>query len=792
VLIPSKIDFNLSAYSGNISKVDNRHISNAVLKFGYNKLFFTNFTDSSSSPVFNMNFSNKKLLFDSVVKIGFDEKRKLIDDYYLSELQMADAEELLGKIDYKDVDMAVVYDIRLMDVEKIVNILFQKDFPAKLYLSSFDPINYIDKFNKLSSETIKARNELNKNLAVLDKLLYEKGVDFLKKNDLKNAVLYFNKTVDYNKYYAPAHYQLARLLFRKDSIYRSAEIITGVFKEMNPDPETYKNLILLSDSLMKSFMINGNYFLKTEKYNEAVECFENLIKFCSSSSGLKCSDEAYKNLSLARFGIFKSYLDVSKRAIDGNRLNLAEVYVLEAKAFQKKHSSDIINDEEADAMMFRLAKAYVLLGDSSLKRRKFEKAQDYYAKAIMLCDSNFNENYKCPEEISYKISLAKNGLFEEIVRNAYQAFKEKNISRAEAFLVSAEEYRTANPKDIIRNTGFDSVMFRVKTYRYLEFVKEAKYLSVFASYDEMISRMKLAKELELKYKIKPSSLMDSLIAVYAKPYLYGRIKSIFPLVNDKKLDSAKLLCDMRSADIKELLLNNDTSLNNKITELRSFINHTECTVSMNRFNDSYKQAIEMANLNEYIYSSAFADTAMNIALMHPDCSIDTADIASIKQTNKKPAFYQSMIIVSNNNYFRNNFDSSLFYYFKAEKYFITEKISNTGLKHKLVEDFVIDKDNEKFTFFAVNYMADSSFCDKSFYLLKSLEKKSYLSVQLKSEQQKLGRVSAIHDKRLLPTSKAAANLKARTGKDKWFKYYKNAYYKAWHKNRFYYVIFTIF
>ena len=791
-LIPSKIGFDLSAYRGNISKVDNKHIIYSELKYGYNKLFSANFTDSAANPVFNMNIDSVKVIYDSVIKTCFDNKRKLIDDYYLSELQMADAEILLGKIDYKDVDMAVVFDIRLIDVEKIVNMLFQRDFPSKLFLSDFDPINYIDKFNKLSSETIKARDELNKNLAVLDKLLYEKGVDFLKKNDLKNAVLYFNKTIDYNKYYAPAHYQLARLLYRNDSIYKAAETINRIFKEMNPDPETYKSLILLSDSLMRSFNTNGQYFLKTEKYNDAVECFENLIKFCSSSTNLKCPDDANKKLSQARFGIYKSYLDVSKRAIDGNRLNLAEVYVLEAMAFQKKHSTDIINDEEADAMMFRLAKAYIVLGDSSLKFRKYEKAQDYYLKAIVLCDSNYNENYKCPDEINYKISLAKKGVFEELVKNAYKSFKDKNINSAEQFLKNAENYRNENLKDITNNAGFDSVIFRIKTFRYNELVKEAKYLSVFASYNEMILRMKSAKELEIKYKIKTSLLMDSLVSLYAKPYLLGKIKSIFLLVNDRKLDSAKIQYENRLTDINELALNNDTSISNRLNELKNYITLTECSESIYRFNDSYKQAIEMANINDYIYSQVFADTAISIAIHHHDCNIDTSDISSLKLNNKKPVNYQKLLILANNYYFRGDYDSSLFYYKKAENYFITEKINNSGLRHKPLENFVIDKGNDKFIFYAVDYLADSIYFEKSLSLLKDLEKKSYQNTQLKIEQQKLGRITALTDKKLLPESKASENIKVRIGKSKWFKYYKNAYYKAWHNNRFYYYIFTIF
>jgi tetratricopeptide (TPR) repeat protein len=790
VLIPSKLDLILSVFSGNLPKLDNKHIANAPMKFGYNKIFTAQFIDSTVIPAFSINISNKKVIYDTVSTGSFVRKRKLIDDYYLSELQMADATKLLEKIDYKDVDMAIVYDIRLMDVEKIVNQLFQKDFPARLFLANYDPINYIDKFNKLSTETIKARNELNKNLSILDKLLYEKGLDFLKKNDIKNAVLYFNKTIDYNKYYAPAHYQLARMLYRKDSIYHSSEIIMDIFTNMNPDPETYKNLILLSDSLMKSFMVNGAYYLKTEKYNEAVECYETLIKFCSSTSGLKCADESYKSLSLARFGIFKSYLDVSKRAIDGNRLNLAEVYVLEAKAFQKKYSRDIINDEEADVMMARLAKAYITLGDSSLNRKKYEKALDYYGKAISLCDSN--DNIKCPEDINYKISRSKNGLFEEMVKLAYIQYKNKNINRAEVIMAEADDFKKTNPKDITRNAGYDSVMYKIKYLRYHEIVKESRYLSVFASYNEMIERMKLAKELEKTFRIPSSRLMDSLIDIYAKPFIQKSIKNIYPLVNAGKTDSAKVLAAIQENNIKELLLAGDTSLTNKITDVKYYIIHVECTSSMSYFNEAFQRAIELANTNDFIYSVVYADSALSIAKKHIDCAIDTSDIFSLKERHKKPVVYQKLLVLANNNYFRSKFDSSLYYYLKAEKYFNTERIVNSGLKHISVENFILNKNNEKFIFFGINYLADSIYCDKSLFLLKEMEKKSFQNLLLKDEQQKLGRNTAIQDKKVQPANKARQNFKTRIGKDKWFKYYKNAYYKAWYNNRFYYVFFMIF
>jgi hypothetical protein len=264
------------------------------------------------------------------------------------------------------------------------------------------------------------------------------------------------------------------------------------------------------------------------------------------------------------------------------------------------------------------------------------------------------------------------------------------------------------------------------------------------------------------------------------------------LVNAGKTDSAKVLAAIQENNIKELLLAGDTSLTNKITDVKYYIIHVECTSSMSYFNEAFQRAIELANTNDFIYSVVYADSALSIAKKHIDCAIDTSDIFSLKERHKKPVVYQKLLVLANNNYFRSKFDSSLYYYLKAEKYFNTERIVNSGLKHISVENFILNKNNEKFIFFGINYLADSIYCDKSLFLLKEMEKKSFQNLLLKDEQQKLGRNTAIQDKKVQPANKARQNFKTRIGKDKWFKYYKNAYYKAWYNNRFYYVFFMIF
>ena len=359
VLFPNAIHMKVSLYDKYKKEINVFNIDSHSLHWGYNKLAFYSFTDTIRQPSFTVTVDNRAVFFDSNAVAAFNDKLLRIDEYYQSKAVIARGNQKLDAFDFKNIDMILVYDIMLDEIEQNLEILYQRDFPGTLSLSGHDPIGYIDMFNAYSERCRSVRAQEDACLATLDKIYYDQGKKYLDLGQVSKAMLYFSRSCNYNPMYVPSYYERAKILYFHDSVNEAADIMQSVLTTMNPGPAMADSVILFSEKVFHTLQQQGMDYLKLEKFNESLAVIERAIRFCEGSPGINCGEQIYKDYASSKFGIYQSYLSVAEKAIQNARYELAEVYIIEARKYQRQNAKEIIGAAAADAVTSKLARAMV-------------------------------------------------------------------------------------------------------------------------------------------------------------------------------------------------------------------------------------------------------------------------------------------------------------------------------------------------------------------------------------------------------------------------------------------------
>ncbi len=776
VLIPSTCSFNFQVYGSQSTPISSQTIAEAPLKPGYNKLADYTFADTSKAKKFSIVLDNLKFNYDTTAKSRFSKRLKLIDDYFSSETLLNQYMSQLKTIDFSNTDMIIVYDIRLKDLEKASDELYKLDFPGKLHLVSHDPIHFIDRYDNFSDTLILIRNQMNGKLSSLDKIYFDKGMGELQHKETDKAQLYFKKSILFNPAYAPSHLELAKIQYRRDSLLAASDKIAYILQKLNPEPAVQKQVLLYADTVYTKMVAEGNEDVRTEKFNEAVELFEQCTKFCSGLPGYTCNEDHTRGLASAKFGIYQSYLTVSQQALDNGKLEIAEIYITAAQSYQKTNFKEIISDAEAKLKFEKLIKAYIAKADTLSSRQKFDKALMFLGKAQNIGKNN---DIALPEKFSKSITKAKNGIYKEKLKISAQELKLGDADEAEKVLNDAVKYQCDNSETVNILSTADSILLKIKAAQYKNYITDAMPDLAIQNYKMALNGFDNAKKLERVFLFKPYPALDSLIRSAAKPVVEQQIDRAKSLLALNLVDSAKALV----VKIKNLqnshLLAGDTLLNHSFDNLSALIYKARCTNAHNSFDSACIQANIAANLQNYLKASELYSAAIKISEKYPDCSIDASAAITDKKANKPATDYQLMLQKADLALEQLNYPEYFFFYYEAEVFFANNAVKNFGLVHHLLVDMVGVSSNPAFVSVAFDFFISKNRPDDALVCLKTLKKMQYPVEKTKGLQQQLGIKLALRDFAYNKSLSPAMMVVSYTAADKWFRDLKNAYNTTW-------------
>ncbi len=778
LLLPNELSFKIVVSSGDNQNIASQEFTNLIINKESGNLLQFNFTDSLSNQNYKLELLDLKPDYTEAAKQNFDKKVELIDNYFLTDMAIGKGFEKLQMINPQNVDMIPLYDSQLKDVEKIVKDIKAGNFDKQLDLKSYDPINYTKNIDSLENKTIETRTTLNQFLVSLDNVYYNKGNEYLEIDSTKLAVVYFDKSLKVNPFFTPSYYKKAKIHLNNGELNSAADIVTNVLNNMKPDHQTHTSLLQLAENIYNTYVSKGEELNQKEKFNESIELLTYGRKFCSTTTGIVCTDEIHKGIARGHYGLYSSYLRVAQRALNAEKLEMAESYINEAKKYQQQNSEDIINDSEVNTMFTQLMNSYVNLGKSENTSKNYENALRYFENALNLCNSS--EFIECSYDLTYGVATSKKGIYDILISKATERNRLNDPYNAEKYMKEAEEYQKAN-SDIITSFGTDTIKGKIKYQLYKEYIIYGEQSIGYRNFQYAFDQLKKAKELEQEYVFQRNPKLDTLLSIAAKPVIINNLKTGRLKAWGNDIEASRKIYNQALEDQKTYNIENDAEINSAMSELKDKIFDQECINVQLDCDNNYRKAIQNANMLDFITADEFLKKAISIAEENKSCQVILTSVESLKSKYVTAVAYQKLLNESNDALAAENFSETILNFEKAEKYYDDFNIQEFRLAKPSLFQFVLTQNNNSFSAWCADYFIKKNELSNSLTLLKTLKKRNYPIGDSKNIQEKLASKLALIDKKDNPDSNPKGNIVGYVGIDKWFKYFKAAYLKSWKK-----------
>jgi hypothetical protein len=163
--------------------------------------------------------------------------------------------------------------------------------------------------------------------------------------------------------------------------------------------------------------------------------------------------------------MYNGYLTIARRALETNKPSLAENYTNEAWKYQQLNKTEIITPSEAFNLYHKIALSFMKNGHENISQKRYLQALNDFSAAQRIC--NINTDIPRPEKLSQLINEAHKGVYENIVVQAYQNYRQGNLIEAEQKVVEALAYQNQNPDAITSSIGTDTLMARIRYQTYM-------------------------------------------------------------------------------------------------------------------------------------------------------------------------------------------------------------------------------------------------------------------------------------------------------------------------------------
>lgn len=722
ILIPNETNVSLI-----ISEKDGSHVHNLKLnaiEIASDKTFNSSilFTDSLLLNNPKLAFSDIQFSYNDSNLTRFKKKTRFIDDYYNSEFSIVSLNEKLAGIDLTYVDLVKIYEIKLKEIEKGMEKITNKNFIEALGLYSNDPIDFINKYSTLNVKVKNMRTKINGMLSTLDKVYYDKGIEYFSKNDTANALIYFEKSVAANPFYAPAFLQLARIYYYKNDLLKSDQQLINITTKLNPDQTTLKQVIQLSDSLVARFIKKGEKHIAEENYNEALKILNEAKTFCNTVKVMTCSETLMKDIAKAKYGIYSSFITVSQKAVDADILGIAEIYIVKAKDYQSENSSDIISSAEADHLLSQLVNGLTSHGVMLNAQSLYDSAYNILQNASYLCKKY--PSVICSDKLKSAVTISKQGIYKSLIKKAEQFIKMNEPVKAEEIIAEAKKYQQENSYEITISIATDSLSGKMKEKFYQKYISDGiSYLKLHQGINAL-QCFKLAREIEKNFLVTSDKSLDSLMNATARPYINDYIEKGLVNICGNEPDKAKTIADTVKILMNKYNLSLDSVLSASLTDLETKITALYCKQAGEKYNEYYRNAYQKISLQNYTEAIKYFRKCTSVTNTNSNCNIDYTNALTGFTKYQDIAKYQKLLLQSDSAAKSGSYNAAIDKYYEAENLSASVNLSEFGLSHTTFEKYIILQ-NETYILKTSEYFFNKNNITKTFTCLDILRKRNY-------------------------------------------------------------------
>ena len=483
LILPSSINLLVNIVDERGGSLRSLQISNLNKGNNYSTIINTNMM-----PVGNYKLSlqvvNMMLYYDQQALNDFNFRIGLINEYYNSNMMLDNTQNKLASIVFVSPDNIENTTAILQQVENDINLIEARNFGSVLQLSMQDPINLLNRTAALRNILAQKRMSVNMAYASLDTYYYTKGLEALTNKSTALAQTLFNKSLAVNPMYAPAAFQLARLKFEEDNLTEADLKSREIWFNMNPDPNTYQNVLTLFKNIYNEYLDAGDKMTNKNNYDAALAQYDKAQKLCTEINGVNCNELVKSSIRNCRQAIYSGLLNEAKKIAETGNNNEAYNKFNQAKNYASDYSNDI-QDRSFEANVDRALKFNEYKNAVSSAKESFGKG-DFNASL-----AGFETAHDLEGKYSYSPSIipldteqqAAKGVIKNKMEELLQMANKNEFDVVKSQLIKYEEmqsfYKLDLDKDI--NNPKKTIKEKLKQYtcdlanrKFDEFVQKAK------------------------------------------------------------------------------------------------------------------------------------------------------------------------------------------------------------------------------------------------------------------------------------------------------------------------------
>jgi hypothetical protein len=333
----------------------------------------------------DINIHNFQITYNASCLNKIRERVELIKNYFLSVALVDNTYGLLQSINLNDVENFRLHQKKLDDADLKLVDLEKRNYYNLLQLANYDPAQFNRKINECRNLSNTIRQQYNQMMVNLYALFYNRGIDFLRAGNIPKAEQYFHFSLELNPSFAPSLLQLGVIDFRRDNLMEAICKSDDILYNLYPDLETKQRTYDLIRDVYEKRIELGNSFLKVNKnYYKSVDQFEEARRICEKYTAVRCDDELFNGIRIAKTGIYQDHLNYGRIAIQQNNLADADEELDNAIQYQSLNARDITDNSEALALKKVVRQRYY---DRKIAEAKKNTLVKNYVTALL----NFDE-----------------------------------------------------------------------------------------------------------------------------------------------------------------------------------------------------------------------------------------------------------------------------------------------------------------------------------------------------------------------------------------------------------------
>lgn len=686
----------------------------------------------------------------------------------------------------ENLDMLPVYTFQLQTANNILAKYQDYKVDNQVYAKWFE-LKTLVKQNKEMVEFLEPR---------VGDWFYRKAIGAMANNEKAKAYEFLNKALLLQPKNVMANYELSKISLDSGKVVSTANRLTKILSTMTPDEEEKllcQNLIAFAydKNLLQSMAL-----INEGKFAYAVDILKELDSYCETDIyGICNKNLVKKNLALCQNGIYKEHIEISKKAMDIGRADVAGDFVQNTYDYFQRNRQTITDTTSFDGLVRGVVGSYMSQIKEITSAKNNEAKIDLIRKTkelVALVGGSYEEGILkllaqqqgSTTPVDMKLDSIENSSPTQGYAQDYPQYIKDSISDAQAKVKEIEKQYIPSSDNKLPEKSLAVQSTKTKDLKKEiedKFYESRTFMTV-NNYEKALEVLEKANRLA-KIDLEKQEV-EKMYTTAIREITARRMSSAEYSIFQGDVKKADSLVERTNDLIKTYKMTDDPTIVNIMNSYLRVIDKKVCDKKQEEVDGFVYNILDCIRRNDFYKADELINTAMQIK-GSSECRLDKQKLRQLKRQIEKPLEYVNMkqTVMT----YLDNKDTMRFIqtYAQLEQFWNDNVLSEMSVEHKPLRQILANIGNEDLIVKSIENLIKYRLYFGSLEALGALKDMGYKRKQTKDAQKKIGMMMSLDIVKRSDKIHESNIVDDKFKDDKWFKYFYKSYKKnliQWQKN----------